>query len=392
MQKLRIVVGGFVGLFPAGGATLDYVQYPVGLRLLGHDVYYIEDTNLYPVYQPNKAWDDASDCILYLEQTMKHFGLEGKWAYRDVASGKCYGMSLEKVLEVCKTADVFLNLSCSTFMRDEYFRIPNRILLDSDPMFTQIQYHDEKKERKGNFTTKEMIESHNYLFSFGENIGNGDCRIPTLDLHWRPTRQPICLTLWENKADPVFHFTSIMNWSGRNKLCFDNEEWGQKDVEFVKYIQLPDRVPSARFQIVINPPLHPESTYNPHQIKASGWQVLKPEKEVSNFTDYKKFIQTSFAEFSIAKETYVKSNSGWFPCRSACYLAAGRPVVTQETGWSAFVPSGSGLFSFTCMEQAAEAINEIMADYKKHAKAALEVGRTYFDSRLVLNQMLEQLN
>jgi hypothetical protein len=393
MEKLRIVIGGFIGLFPTGGATLDYIQYPLGFHLLGHDVYYIEDTNLYPIYQKEgDAWNDASTCVDYLKQTMEHFSLSDRWAYRDVASGNCFGMPLEKVLEICRTADVFLNISCSTHLRDEYLKIPKRILLDSDPMFTQIQYHNELLTASEH-STIEMIHNHNYLFSFGENIGNDDCRIPSCEMKWHSTRQPVCLDLWNHgQLDNAYNFTSVMNWAGRKKLVYANEEWGQKDLEFMKYLQLPKLARESSFEVVINPPLHSESNFNPDEITGAGWKVMKPETTVANFHDYKKFIKSSFAEFSVAKETYVKSKSGWFSCRSACYLAAGRPVIAQETGWSKFIPAGRGVFAFDDMQSAVDAVAEINRSYSAHRTAAKEIAQEYFDSNAVLTQMLQKLN
>jgi hypothetical protein len=392
MEKLRIVVGGFIGLFPTGGATLDYIQYPLGLKMLGHDVYYIEDTNLYPVYQAyGKNWDDASDCIEYLRTTMKHFGFEDRWAYRDIASKKCFGMSIQKVKQVCSSADVFINISCSTFMREEYYNIPKRILIDSDPMFTQIQVSNEMAGETG-CSTKSLLETHNYLFSFGENIGSNDCRIPTFDYKWIPTRQPVCLHLWEsNSVTSGNSFTSIMNWSGRKKLLFASEEWGQKDVEFLKFLKVPLLSGSA-FEVVINAPLNPESDFSKSEIESNNWNILDPKDTVSDYTQYMAFIKSSLAEFSIAKETYVKSNSGWFSCRSACYLAAGKPVVAQDTLWSKYLPTGEGLFAFTDINSAVESIRQVVSEPAIHAKAAKRIAHEYFDSTKVLTKMLNKLN
>ena len=390
---MRIIVGGYIGLYPTGGATWDYIQYPLGLKMLGHDVYYIEDTMQYPIYQAEgNNWDDASACVAYLQKTMKDFGLEERWAYRDVASGNCYGMSVNKINELCSSADLFINISCSTYMRDEYKKIPNRILIDSDPMFTQVQYHNELNGEKGT-CVKDLIESHNYLFSFGENIGKKDCLVPTFNLQWFNTRQPVCLDLWKNPDGIDGHgFTSIMNWSGRKKMLYENEEWGQKDVEFQKYITLPVQLPQSKFEVVINPPLNPESNYNHDEITGQHWEVLNPAKTVGNCEDYMRFIKTSLAEFSVAKETYVKSRSGWFSCRSACYLAAGRPVIAQETGWSKYIPSGNGLFAFNDMDSALEAVRTVTADIKKNSRAAIAVAHEYFDSNIVLKEMISKLN
>ena len=397
MEKLRIIVGGYLGLYPTGGATWDYIQYPLGLKMLGHDVYYIEDTGQYPVFQKEKdAWDDASYCIGYLKDLMENFGMKDKWAYRDIASGKSYGMSEAKIIDLCKSADVFINISYSTYPRDEYMKIGTRILIDSDPMFTQMQYLLQENSGSGvsqTWTTKQMVQSHTHLFTFGENIGADDCKIPVLDNIWIPTRQPIVLDFWKQKNNIAsMGFTSIMNWSGRSQLTFENEGWGQKDVEFEKFKEVPLRLQDVNFEIVINKPLNKESQFNIKEFENLGWKILDPQEFVNNFSDYRNFIFNSTAEFAVAKETYVKSNSGWFSCRSACYLAAGKPVITQETQWSKYIPSGNGLFAFTDVESAIEAIGKVKLDIKQQSIKAREIAHDYFDSNVVLNKMLEQLN
>ncbi len=396
LEKLRIIVGGYIGLYPTGGATWDYIQYPLGLKMLGHDVYYIEDTMQYPVFQTDgKAWSDATASILYLKKTMESFGLQDRWAYRDIASGRSFGMTDEKILEICKSADVFINISCSTYLRDEYLQIPKRVLIDSDPMFTQIQYGIEMEglaEGK-DWNTKRLIENHNFLFTFGENIGAVDCKIPQFGFKWYTTRQPVCIDIWQNKESVYSSsFTSIMNWSGRKKLVYDNQEWGQKDIEFEKFKEMPVKMPCVQFEVVINKPINKESNFNAMELENLGWKILNPKSYVSNIADYRSFILNSAGEFSVAKETYVKSNSGWFSCRSACYLAAGKPVVTQETGWSNYIPAGSGLFSFNNMESAIEAIKIISKEPKKQSIAALELSRSYFDSNIVLKDLISKLN
>ena len=396
MEKLRIVVGGFIGLLQAGGVTWDYIQYPLGFKILGHDVYYIEDTRLYPIYQkPGSQWDDASSSIIHLQKVMEYFGMKDRWAYRDEASGNCFGLSEKQIKEICSTADVFINVSCSTFIRDEYMKIPTRVLIDSDPMFTQIQYASRQHFTPGESGIDKMIHAHNYLFTFGENIGSEDCLIPITGLNWRSTRQPICLEYWKVKSlakNNSLMFTTLMNWAAGKKLKFLNNEWGQKDVEFEKFLHLPKRISGAYFSMVMNQTGGTERTFQPEAVKDAGWSVLDPESYAGNWLTYQDFIYQSFAEFSVAKETYVKASTGWFSCRSACYLAAGRPVITQDTGWSKFIPSGEGLFAFNDMETACEAIKQVMADWEKHSFAARSVCEEFFDSRKVLGNLLEQLN
>ena len=394
MNKLKIIVGGNIGLYPTGGATWDYVQYPLGLKLLGHDVYYIEDTRQYPVFQKEeRAWDDASGCVNYLKSVMDNFGFADKWAYRDVASGKTFGMSDTKVKQLCSTADVFINISCSTFMRDEYLKIPVRMLVDSDPMFTQIQYAKElgKESESKNWNTKHMIENHNYLFSFGENINDPSCIIPRFDFKWIPTRQPVCLKLWENDINGNA-FTSVMNWSQRIRISYNDILWGQKDIEFEKFKNIARLLPEIKFEVVVNRPIKEQSKFDMNELTQLGWKILEPEETVPDSSTYKNFIINSHAEFAIAKETYVKSNSGWFSCRSACYLAASKPVITQETGWSKYIPAGEGLFTFTNMDSAVIAIQKVESDYKNQSRAAKEIANAYFNSDVILKQMLDRIN
>lgn len=231
-EKMRIVVGGFIALFPTGGATWDYIQYPLGLKWMGHDVYYIEDTMLYPVYQAaGESWDDCSFGVDYLKQAMEKIGMEDRWAYRDVASGKLFGMTEARLKEICDTADVFINVSSSVYMRDEYRRIPVKMLVDTDPMFTQYQYH-EKMEKGGDAAAAATayMRSHDLFFTFGLNIGQEDCRIPAFDFKWITTKKPICLDAWNHHVpgEPKYGFTSILNWTERPDFMYENEAWGQK--------------------------------------------------------------------------------------------------------------------------------------------------------------------
>lgn len=395
MKKLRIIVGGFLGLLPAGGVTWDYAQYPVGFAELGHDVFYVEDTRLYPIYQKaGSDWNDASSCVKHLQLVMEFFGMKGRWAYRDEASGKCFGLSEEKVEEIARTADVFVNISCSTFMRDEYRRIPARALIDTDPMFTQIQYLSEQMFTPGEPGLREMVDAHNHFFTFGENIGASDCRIPTCELDWNRTRQPICLDHWKaTLPDEKAALTTLMNWTAAKNLDYGGERWGQKDVEFRKFIELPKSAAEIRLAVAVGQTGATGNDAFPiDAVMKNGWRVLSPHDCAENWIDYQNFIENSLGEFSIAKETYVKGRTGWFSCRSACYLAAGRPVITQETGWSQYVSPGEGLFAFETTEGAVEAIRRAASEPEKHSRAARRIAEEYFDSRKVLTLMLEQIN
>ena len=395
MRKLRIIIGGFLGLFPAGGVTWDYIQYPLGLALLGHDVYYIEDTRLYPVYQkPGSNWNDCTSCVEHLQSVMKYFNMNDRWAYRDEASGTSFGLSETKIKELCGSADIFINISCSTVMREEYLKIPKRILIDSDPMFTQIQYASQQMFTPGQPGLRSLLHAHNYLFTFGENIGANDCLIPHDELQWHTTRQPVCLKFWQPQP-PAFGdgaaLTTLMNWTAGKKLLYNNEEWGQKDVEFFRFSSLPQNFPGLKFSLIVSKTGGTDYSLQKEKMERAGWKILDPETHADNWIKYQQFIQNSIGEFSVAKETYVKANSGWFSCRSACYLASGRPVVTQDTGWSRFIPSGDGLFAFHDMESAIDAVQQVVSRLEHHSKTAREIAADYFDSEKVLNSLLNKI-
>jgi hypothetical protein len=392
VERLRIIVGGFLGLLPAGGVAWDYVQYPAGFAALGHDVYYVEDTRLWPIYQsPDGGGADCSPNVAHLAAVMSAFGLDGRWAYRDEASGACFGLTEGGWREVCRTADVFLNLSCSTPLREEYRTIPARALVDTDPMFTQIQYVSQDGFTPGAPAMRELVAGHTHHFTFGENVGAADCSVPECGVTWQPTRQPVCLDRWRpaSPASADAPFTTVMNWASGKPLCVNGETWGQKDVEFGRILRLPREVPEVLLAVAVGRtgggPVPAE------EITGAGWRVLDPNVCCPDWASYRDFIGRSRGEFSVAKETYVKARTGWFSCRSACYLAAGRPVVTQETGWSRFLPTGRGLFAFDGLGDAAEALRAAARDPVGQGRAARAIAEEFFDSRRVLNDLLTRL-
>ena len=397
--RLRIVVGGYVGLLPAGGVTWDYVQYPAGLAALGHDVYYVEDTRLWPIYQPEGSdWGDASASVGHLRRVMDAFDLSARWAYRDEASGRTFGMNEEQVKEVCRTADIFLNVSCSTCMRDEYRAIPVRVLVDTDPMFTQIQYLSQQMFTPGAPGLRHLVDAHNFHFTFGENVGGADCRMPDCGINWRPTRQPVCLPHWRANAPPMVAedgisrtaYTTLMNWTAARPLQYGGETWGQKDVEFRRFNNLPGLAPQVALAVAVGQTGGAGEPFPAEHARAAGWRVLDPQSCAPDWRSYRSFIEGSRGEFSVAKETYVKGRTGWFSCRSACYMAAGRAVVAQDTGWSKHLPEGEGLLAFEDIEGAAEALRRVESDPARHSRAARAVAEEHFDSARVLASLLAQ--
>jgi hypothetical protein len=231
-KKETIIVGGFLGLIHAGGAVWDYIQYPLGFHLMGYDVYYLEDTRLFPIY--TTEWNNSKPTIKRLKSIMEAFGLGDKWIYRDEVTQTVYGKSEKEYQELCRSADVLINISCANVMRDEYRRIPVRVLLDSDPMFTQIQINTQQSFTLEQGSLKDLADMHTHHFTFGENIHQDDCLIPREPFSWKVTRQPVCLDYWK-KDLPLMKdapFTTLMNWKAGKTLMYDGKTWGQKDLTF----------------------------------------------------------------------------------------------------------------------------------------------------------------
>lgn len=389
--KGTVIIGGFIGLLPAGGVVWDYIQYVLGFQSMGYNVFYIEDTKVYPVF--GDTWDDSSTTIQRLHEIMKSFGLENRYIYLDELTQQIFGKSRKEYLEICKSADIFINISCANVMREEYLRIPIRILLDTDPMFTQIQINSDQTFSPEEGKLAELAKWHTHHFTFGENIFHDDCLIPKGDYSWKITRQPICLDYWNNKKAPApkLVFTTLMNWKAGKKFQYGNQSWGQKDLTFPIIQNLPELESGISFKIAIGQTINDENEDSFEKLLKYGWEIVSTQEASGDHKKYQNFIYSSSAEISVAKETYVKAKTGWFSCRSACYLAAGRPVVAQDTGWSKNYPTGLGLFSFSDKNEALEAIRKISGDWDNHSKNAREIASSYFDHKKVLGNLIDSL-
>ncbi len=376
---MRIIVTGLVGQYAFGGVAWDYLQYVAGLQQLGHDVWYLEDTEIWP-YDPIKATitDDCSYNVNYLRTVMERLNLGDQWTYRNGANGSHHGRPEADLLAFCRDADVFLNISGCGWMRPAYAAIPRRVFLDSDPLFTQVNFKPD------------VLRTHNFHFSFAENIGQPDCRIPTLGLRWRTTRQPVVLDWFPFSTAPHRdYWTTVMNWVSYKPVTHGGETWGQKDVEFGKFFDLPART-SQKIELACG--LGPGKKRPTDLLLAKGWQIVEPDEKLPDPWTYRDYLAASKGEWSVAKEGYVKSRSGWFSCRSACYLALGRPCVLQDTAWAKVYPTGLGLLAFHTLDEAAAALDRVAGDYENHRRAARRLAEEYFDARRVLDQLLDELS
>ena len=403
-SKLRVVVTGLIAQHHRlGGVTWDYLQYPVGLARLGHDVYYIEDSGEWPYNADGGPTGDdwaAGDCtpnVRYLSEIMARFGLRDRWAYRFPIRSTWYGLSDAAREEVVASADLLINVSGTLEHPERYRRVPRLAYLDSDPVFTQV------KLALGLDEFRRRVDAHDVHFTFGEQFSNA---VPRTGHSWRPTRQPILLSEWNTDRQHRNAYTTIMSWTSYRPLQYCRQAYGQKDLELVRFLRLPARVKSAELEIALSSTHHvnwelvdgavgSEASSTERRtprdlLDAAGWRVVDPDRVCADLDSYRSYVQTSKAEWSVAKNGYVKGQAGWFSCRSACYLAAGRPVIVQDTGFPGVIPVGEGVFAFDTIEEAAAAIEEVERDYRRHAGAAFEIAEQYFGSEKVLAKFVEE--
>ncbi|MGH3089706.1 MAG: glycosyltransferase [Rubrobacteraceae bacterium] len=388
-MTLRIAVTGLAATYPYGGPFWDYMQYPIGLRKLGHDVLYIEDAELWG-YDPitHTFVEHGGRHADWFAKRVEAFApdLEDRWFFRD-ATGRTYGREWSEVVRFCREADLFLHLSASCWMREEYYEAGKVVFIDSDPMYTQSSVPGYLEGALGELDLSriEMLRRHDEFFTFGENVGSPGCKIPTELFDWKPARQPVVLDLFRDAAVPIENrrraLTTVASWEpSKMNLIVEGVAYGGKSLEFERFIELPRRS-AMSMELALNGEI-PKKRLREH-----GWKLIEPISVSSDPWVYRDYLASSLAEWSVAKNAYVDSRSGWFSCRTACYLALGVPAIVQDTGFD--LPTGEGLFKFSTLDEAADAIEELASDPNRHAKAAREIAAEYFDSGRVLTELIE---
>lgn len=379
-SRRRILVLHLAGQYPLGGIGWQAVHHLVGLARLGHDVYYVEDSGA-PAFDPrmNTVVEDCGYSVAFLRSTMERFGFGDRWVYRDLVHDRCHGLSRERADRLYREADALVNLCGATALREEHLQCPVRIYVQTDPV------HDQVLLAAGNEFTRRTLAAHTHLFTYGENMGQPDCPIPLPIFDWRPTRPPVVLDLWPLGASPPeAPFTTVATWRNASKdVRFRGQTYvWSKHQNFRRFADLP-RLTSQRLELALNE-IDDESRA---MLIARGWRLADAYEKSRDTAAYQEHILGSRGEFTVAKDLVVRTRSGWFSDRSACYLAAGKPVVTQDTGFGQLIPTGKGLFAVSTSSEAAAAIDEINQDYEAHCRAAHEVATAHFESDAVLGAM-----
>jgi hypothetical protein len=372
-----------MGRCPFGGQTWLSLNWLRGLAALGHEVWYVEDDSVWP-YHPGKdsITDDCSYAVQHIARCMDRIGLSGQWAFRLAdREGACWGMSPAQLNELYRSCDALLNVVGATDLREEHLAAPFRVYVECDPVTAELRLAN------GDEHTRVAFANHHALVTYGENFGAADCGVPLNGITYARTRQPVDLDLWPMAYDPAARFfTTIGNYRQSGSDVEYNGEiyrWS-KHHEWEKFLGLPRRT-GQPFELA----MMPDDPADRERLRAHGWRLVSPLRmSLDVFGDYPAYFRRSRAEFTVAKDQNVRLRSGWFSERDACYLACGKPVVAQDTGFSKILPTGQGLFGFTTMEEALAAIDAINTDYERHCKAARAIAAEYFDARRVAARLL----
>ena len=387
MKRKRLIVMGFMGSCPIAGVIWQHVHYIVGLQKLGHDVFYIEDSARLP-YNPetmevNNEFDYAAKI---LGQLANEFDFKRRWGFcaRYLPGNPTAGLPLKRIRELYREADGILNICGTQEFNDDLLTSDRILYVESDPGVEQIKVDQRVK------ATIKYLRRHHALFTFGENVGSDAFPVPTHNLKWHPTRQPIVTDLWKTtrRPRPAALFTSVANWStsGLKDIEWRGEKYlWSKSREFIRFVAAPKKS-GEPFELATDI----KDARMREKFQRNGWRFCSPADLSANYRLYRDYIRGSKGEFTVAKDQYVRLDSGWFSDRSGCYLAAGRPVITQETGFTKIFGKSEGLFAFKSLGEIAEAVKRINADYSRHSRGAREIAREFFEAEKVLRSLLER--
>jgi hypothetical protein len=378
---MKIIVGGVISLIPySPGIAWDWIQCALGFQKLGHDVYYVEEV------EPNWCVDDQGQKCNFEHsinqglffKTMDRFGLMDRACQIYNFGENTFGLSLKSLIAVAKEADILINMSGHVKADFILSNVKRRVYVDQDPVYTQV-WHAEYGEDLN-------FEAHDVFFSMGLNIGTPYTHIPDCGVDWHHILPPVVLEYWPVQIDDSCRrFTTIASWSGYNDLSYQGDWYRSKYEEFQRFAELP-RMAKQELEVALKS--YREEDSGIQLLKDSGW-YLTDASQINTLSSYQNYIAKSRAEIGIAQNAYVKGHSGWFSDRASHYLASGKPVLAQSTGFERYIPIGRGLLSFSTIEEAIEGIDTINYEYEAHCRAAREFADEFLDHKKVLPNMLE---
>ncbi len=378
----RIILGSYMFRYPLGGMNSWVLQYLLGLKDIGHDVYFVEKYGYAnSCYDPEKELmsDDCSYGLKLVSELLTRFGLENKWCF--VARNDVYhGLSRQQINEIFRSADLFIDMGAHGNWAEESELAALKVLIDGEPGYTQINWA--RKIEEGIH-----VPEYDRYFTNGKNVGTPGNPVPTLGLKWEHIYSPVNTMLFP-VTGPVINasYSTVMNWQSHDSVKYNGIEYGQKDVEFKKFIDLP-RFTHVPIEVAVSGKNIPEQT-----LKENRWIVRNGKTVSLTFDAFRYYLSACRGEFSVCKNVFVANNTGWFSDKSAAFLACGKPVILQDTGFSKHLPVGIGLFAVTNINDAKEAILEIEKNYGRHTSTAREIASEYLESKKVMRQFLNELS
>jgi hypothetical protein len=330
------------------------------------------------------VWDYGQYALGFLQRELAALSptLAARWHVRG-DSGATFGMAEDDLLAVVADADVFLNVSGAALVREAYLPSRRKILIDTDPGMNHFGNYRYWDAADTHWQESAGWRAHDLFFTYAEAIGQRGCALPSMGIDWRITRAPVVLDRWSHDG-PGTSWTTVTSWDANRKTVeHEGYHYGGKELEFEKIERLPTDV-EAPLEIAVGgvgPPVE--------RWRALGWSV-RPSLSISRTADdYRRYVEQSRGELSVAKNAYVATGSGWFSCRSCCYLAAGRPVVVQDTGFTERIPVGRGVIAFRNRQEAADGVRAVERDYEMHSAAARATAESTFAADVVLCRLLD---
>lgn len=365
-----------------GGHAWAFLQFVLGFEELGYE----------PVLIDRLTAEMATDAegvpsAAVLDQGKKWFsevtsaaGLAESSALL-LDDGSTIGIDRGRLREMVAAAPFVLDVM--GFLEDRELREAAQMLvfLDVDPGFTHFWQENGEAD---------LFSGHDAHVTVGAAIGSPSCSIPTGGREWIPIRPPVVLSRWPASPPSANTFRSIATWRGPyDPIWHGDERLGLRVHEFRRFIDLPTRV-DAPFELALD--IDEADAKDAKALREKGWSLLDPAAVTGTLSSYADFIRSSGAEISIAKNIYVATSSGWFSDRSACFLASGRPVLAQDTGWGHDLRDSPGLVAFTTLEEAVEGASQIQEEFSARGEAARALAEEVFDSRKVLGDLLVKLD
>jgi hypothetical protein len=384
-MPLVVVSGALANKPENGGAAWTRLSWVLGFKLLGWDVFFLEQIAPEACVDASGAPSsfETSANSAFFRHATRRFGLESSAALVFHHGERILGASYFDLVRLARSADLLVNITGHLTLEPLFGYFKRKIYVDLDPGFTQIWYADR--------TDSIRLDGYNAFFTVGENIGTAECSIPTSGVPWRPISQPVLLDEWPVAVGPGApgHFTTVASWRGPyGPVDYQGDRLGLKVHEFRRFIDLPRMAPGT-FELALD--IHPAEEKDLALLDERGWRVVDPKVVASTPDLFRRYVQTSGAECSVAQGVYVHTRSGWFSDRTVRYLASGKPALVQDTGFSHRYPADLGLVAFSTLEEAAAGAEHIVRHYASHCQAARSIAEKYFAAEKVLGGLLAEV-